>query len=221
MSCSISNAHRHSCAADRSEDLKTCKSMQINGGGRVPLSRAKCCRVCLPDELTPSQQQALPADTNITAVISVGCHASTAKSKVSCEADPTTTFAAGFQKAILVPSLASATYYPEGPMTCCVPALMLSNGVWPLLFLSAMPSSLCAGSFASTWRSEFLVRRTAHASRKQDSLNLMHRNDSVILCLWTTRIQFIKAVTRLRAHTQYLHAHLAPEWIIAHLSSEA
>jgi hypothetical protein len=103
-------------------------SFQINGGGRVPLSKAKCCRLCLPDELTPVQQQVLPPDANFTAVISIGCHVSTAKSKVSCEADPTTTFATGFQKAILVPSLASATFYPEGPMTCCIPVLMLSNG---------------------------------------------------------------------------------------------
>lgn len=95
----------------------------------MPLSKAKCCRLCVPDTLTSEQKQALPDGTNITGVISVGCHASTAKSKVSCESDPTTTVAIGFQKAILVPSLASATFYPEGPMTCCVPALMLSNGM--------------------------------------------------------------------------------------------
>jgi hypothetical protein len=109
-------------------DITSPSYVQIAGGGRVPLSKAKCCRLCIPDELTPEQKQALPDDVSVTGVISVGCHASTASSKVSCEDKPTTTFATGFQKAMLVQSLASATYYPEGPMTCCVPALMLSNG---------------------------------------------------------------------------------------------
>ena len=107
----------------------------------MPLSKAKCCRLCLPDklDLNPAQQAALPPGTNVSALISVGCHSSIAKSKVSCETEPTTTFATGFQKAILVPSLASATFYPEGPMTCCVPALMLSNGMKRFFLPSALP----------------------------------------------------------------------------------
>lgn len=122
------------------DHLTTTTSVQINGGGRVPLSKAKCCRLCLPDE--ENTPKALPAGENVTALISVGCHSSTAKSKVSCESEPTTTFATGFQKAILVPSLASATFYPEGPMTCCVPALMLSNGTSLSLRLFFVPAVL-------------------------------------------------------------------------------
>eukprot|EP00892_Ulva_mutabilis_P000991 jgi/Ulvmu1/10893/UM007_0070.1 len=115
----------------------------INGGGRVPLSRAKCCRLCVSEPLSPSAQKALPAEAEPWGVISVGCHASTSKSKVACEDAPTTTFATGFQRDVLVPSLAAATYYPEGPMTCCSPALMLSNG-------DAWEIERCACEWSST-----------------------------------------------------------------------
>jgi hypothetical protein len=71
----------------------------------------------------------MPPGANATAIISVGCHASTTKVQVACETSPATTFVTGFQRAVLVPSLASATFFPEGPVTCCSPVLMLDTGV--------------------------------------------------------------------------------------------
>lgn len=94
----------------------------------MPLSRAKCCRLCLPDKISPEISALMPAGATGTAIISVGCHASTTKAQVACETSPATTFVSGFQHAVLVPSLASATFFPEGPVTCCAPVLMLSTG---------------------------------------------------------------------------------------------
>ena len=49
--------------------IKVENTLQLNGGGLVPLSSAICCRPCLPDELPgPTEQEAL-------AVVSIGCHA--------------------------------------------------------------------------------------------------------------------------------------------------
>jgi len=53
----------------------------LAGGGLVPLSRAVCCRPCLPKELPQGLQQRLAGHNNVTiavAIVSIGCHKSTA-----------------------------------------------------------------------------------------------------------------------------------------------
>ena len=106
----------------------------------MPLSRAKCCRICVPESISSETSKLMPAGANATAVVSVGCHASTTKASVTCEDDPATTFVTGFQHSVLVPKLASATFYPEGPVTCCSPVLMLSTGV---AFLTLQVHTVC------------------------------------------------------------------------------
>lgn len=52
----------------------------LAGGGMVPLSRAICCRPCLPKRLPP-QLAALNGHDNVTiavAIVSIGCHKSAA-----------------------------------------------------------------------------------------------------------------------------------------------
>ena len=112
--------------------------VQMHGGGQVPLSRAKCCRICVPDTISADTTALMPPDANATAVISVGCHSSTTQASVTCEADPATAFVTGFQHAVLVRALASPTFYPEGPVTCCSPVLMLSTGA----FAAPMPTQV-------------------------------------------------------------------------------
>lgn len=53
----------------------------------MPLSHAICCRPCLPQAL-PDSGGALPAGANAVAVISVGCHGSSAQGAAAlrCEA---------------------------------------------------------------------------------------------------------------------------------------
>jgi len=53
----------------------------------VPLSRAVCCRPCLPATL-PDSGGALPAGARAVAVVSIGCHGSSAPGAAAlrCEA---------------------------------------------------------------------------------------------------------------------------------------
>ncbi len=52
--------------------------MQLAGGGLVPLSHAVCCRPCLPQSLPEDPTGVIPANDSAVAVVSIGCHASTA-----------------------------------------------------------------------------------------------------------------------------------------------
>ncbi len=52
-------------------------SLQLQGGGLVPLSHAICCRPCLPTELPPDPSGSISPGDKPLAVVSVGCHAST------------------------------------------------------------------------------------------------------------------------------------------------
>ncbi len=52
--------------------------MQLAGGGLVPLSHAVCCRPCLPRSLPEDPTGVIPANDSAVAVVSIGCHASTA-----------------------------------------------------------------------------------------------------------------------------------------------
>lgn len=56
--------------------------LQSTGGGWVPLSRAICCRPCLPADIPGGQKE------KALAVISIGCHASSNRgpSVLKCEA---------------------------------------------------------------------------------------------------------------------------------------
>ncbi len=54
----------------------------LAGGGLVPLSRALCCRPCVPHHLPKyAEDPEDPASANVTALamISIGCHRSTAR----------------------------------------------------------------------------------------------------------------------------------------------
>ena len=104
------------------------------GGGDVPLSRARCCRPCLPDDEDDGD------DTTTTsrprhplAVLSLDCRSPTAggdaSSALLCDAD-TGGFVVGFADARRVggASPRSGAFYPAGPPRCCTPALLAPNG---------------------------------------------------------------------------------------------
>lgn len=110
------------------------------GGGYVPLSRAMCCRLCLPKEFPPEFTSKLPAGVFPASIISVGCHSSTTTDLVTCEKS-SNDFLTGFQSAVPVPT--SATYYPEGPAICCTPVVILSNGASPRMCFSFTNSVAC------------------------------------------------------------------------------
>ena len=44
----------------------------------MPLSHAVCCRPCLPESLPEDPTGVIPANDSAVAVVSIGCHASTA-----------------------------------------------------------------------------------------------------------------------------------------------
>ena len=56
--------------------------MQMGGGGAVPLSRALCCRPCLPTSLPDLPGKAV--DDDAVAIVSIGCHGSTGGGAFSC-----------------------------------------------------------------------------------------------------------------------------------------
>ncbi|PNW87122.1 hypothetical protein CHLRE_02g110000v5 [Chlamydomonas reinhardtii] len=109
----------------------------MGGGGLVPLSRAICCRPCLPGELPrpPSEMHRLGNGTaRPVAVVSIGCHPSSGRQyrALSCEQSGGS-FVTGFSQAERVNSAAYDEYYPVGQVECCTPAVLLSSGeVWQL-----------------------------------------------------------------------------------------
>jgi len=96
----------------------------VRGGGMVPLSRATCCRIVPPDHL----QDSFPEDIQPQSIVSVGCHVSSGSTtdNLRCEGAGAS-FATGFQNSARV-SAAVDAYYPLGPLSCCTPAILLSNG---------------------------------------------------------------------------------------------
>ena len=104
---------------------------QLAGGGVVPLTRAVCCRPCLPRGRsaapTPALGRRAPASAptapraDALAVLSLDCHPAPADGPNSllCEAG-TGGFVAGWARAADVPSLPGAAY-PLGPPRCCTP----------------------------------------------------------------------------------------------------
>lgn len=104
----------------------------LTGGGLVPLSRARCCRPCLPAELPDSQGQLSP-DAQPVAVVSIGCHKSSGQGSDALKCEPQgSSFVTGFGQAIRV-SNAADYYYPVGAVDCCTPSVLLSTGeAWEL-----------------------------------------------------------------------------------------
>ncbi len=106
--------------------------LQLTGGGLVPLSRARCCRPCLPAELPDSQGQLSPGAKPV-AVVSIGCHKSSGQGSDALKCEPQgSSFVTGFGQAIRV-SNAANYYYPVGAVDCCTPSVLLSTGeAWEL-----------------------------------------------------------------------------------------
>lgn len=61
--------------------------LQLSGGGLVPLSHAICCRLCMPDELPPTQAP-ISKDDRAVAIMSLGCHASSGSGPFSLQCEP-------------------------------------------------------------------------------------------------------------------------------------
>ncbi|PNH05569.1 E3 ubiquitin-protein ligase, partial [Tetrabaena socialis] len=105
----------------------------MGGGGLVPLSRAICCRACLPGEL-PRPLHLGNSTAKPVAVVSIGCHPSSGRQfrALQCE-QAGSSFVTGFLQAERVNSAAYEEYYPVGQVECCTPAILLSSGeVWQL-----------------------------------------------------------------------------------------
>lgn len=108
--------------------------LQLTGSGVVPLSRARCCRPCLPSQLPDSLGQLDPhLDPQGVAIVSIGCHRSTGQGSEALKCEPQgSSFVTGFTEAIRV-SNAANYYYPVGAVECCTPSVLLSTGdAWEL-----------------------------------------------------------------------------------------
>ena len=103
------------------------------GGGDVPLSRARCCRPCLPEEEGEDDKKDDPPPRHPLAVLSLDCRPPTpggdGAAALLCDAD-TGGFVVGFADARRVggASARSGAFYPTGPPRCCTPALLAPNG---------------------------------------------------------------------------------------------
>ena len=108
--------------------------LQLRGGGVVPLSRARCCRPCLPSELPDSQGQLDPhLNPQGVAIVSIGCHGFTGQGIQALKCAPQgSSVVTGFTEALRV-SNAAHYYYPVGTVECCTPSVLLSTGdAWEL-----------------------------------------------------------------------------------------
>ena len=76
------------------------------GGGAVPLSRAICCRPCLPKNLP---DEIFARDEKPLAVVSLGCHASSDPLGVRCEPNANS-FISGFTDSVRVFSAVDTQY---------------------------------------------------------------------------------------------------------------
>lgn len=61
--------------------------LQLSGGGLVPLSHAICCRLCMPEELPPTQGP-ISKDDRAVAIMSMGCHASSGSGPFALQCEP-------------------------------------------------------------------------------------------------------------------------------------
>ncbi|GIL81288.1 hypothetical protein Vretimale_1161 [Volvox reticuliferus] len=97
--------------------------------GLVPLSRAICCRPCLPGELPRPARFGNTTAARPVAVVAIGCHPSSGKQfrALACETAGSS-FVTGFSQAERVGSSSFDEYYPLGQVECCTPAVLLSSG---------------------------------------------------------------------------------------------
>jgi len=94
------------------------------GGGLVPLAHATCCRILPPKQFSdPSGQEFSPES-----VVSTGCHLASGQrtADLRCGAEGAS-FATGFENDARVNPTMEA-FYPLGPLSCCTPAILLTNG---------------------------------------------------------------------------------------------
>jgi hypothetical protein len=104
----------------------------VMGGDPVPLSKAVCCRPCLPHE-REYKDGLDSSEDRIVAVISAGCHASSdSSSSFHCEreGDGKTSkgFVVGFTDVARVFAPGEPTYYPIDSSECCTPSLLFESG---------------------------------------------------------------------------------------------
>lgn len=103
----------------------------LAGGGLVPLSRAICCRPCLPNVL-PAAPAVIGSNVTALAVVSIGCHKENASGPSKLQCPGPGHLVAGFIEYMQVNSQ-TAAYYPLGAAECCTPGVLLSNGdAWEL-----------------------------------------------------------------------------------------
>jgi len=137
VDCEFSSGEPHGLSCDKEGTFVVGfekRGQWIAGGGAVPLSRALCCHVSTPDNVTSPVSPDLPlTPAKPVAVVSFGCHMSSGDygAQVACE-DPGNSFLTGFATAVGV-GLRMDTFYPLGNAQCCSPALLLEDGeLWSL-----------------------------------------------------------------------------------------
>eukprot|EP00208_Stichococcus_sp_RCC1054_P005234 CAMPEP_0206139990 /NCGR_PEP_ID=MMETSP1473-20131121/7929_1 /ASSEMBLY_ACC=CAM_ASM_001109 /TAXON_ID=1461547 /ORGANISM="Stichococcus sp, Strain RCC1054" /LENGTH=623 /DNA_ID=CAMNT_0053533959 /DNA_START=71 /DNA_END=1944 /DNA_ORIENTATION=- len=104
----------------------------LAGGGLVPLSRALCCRPCLPMDLPTVAVDADGSNATALAIVSIGCHKSTARGAGQLQCESPGSLVAGYAQSNRVNTQTEA-YYPLGAAECCTAGVLLSNGdAWEL-----------------------------------------------------------------------------------------
>lgn len=104
------------------------------GGEPVPLSKAVCCRPCLPEDKIAVEGlgRKLERPSDAIAVVSVGCHpSSNTESAFQCERDArgnSKSFVVGFTNIGRVFAPGEAAYYPLDASECCIPSLLMDTG---------------------------------------------------------------------------------------------
>eukprot|EP00889_Picochlorum_renovo_P007528 jgi/Picre1/34558/NNA_002026.t1 len=102
------------------------------GGEPVPLSKAVCCRPCLPEDKITVEKGQLEWPSDAVAVVSVGCHpSSNTESAFQCERDArgkSKSFIVGFTNIGRVFAPGEPAYYPLDASECCIPSLLMDTG---------------------------------------------------------------------------------------------
>eukprot|EP00242_Pyramimonas_sp_CCMP2087_P002580 CAMPEP_0198228300 /NCGR_PEP_ID=MMETSP1445-20131203/112707_1 /TAXON_ID=36898 /ORGANISM="Pyramimonas sp., Strain CCMP2087" /LENGTH=329 /DNA_ID=CAMNT_0043908621 /DNA_START=80 /DNA_END=1065 /DNA_ORIENTATION=- len=121
----------------------------------LPLSPAICCRPCMPDDASLTDDKAV-------AVVTRNCAPALSKNQQQCEHSSGTLFLQGFEKARLVPSVSE--YFPHGSAQCCQPALLLGSGlVKPLVRCACDPVDSASNQVSCTDQAGVSQNTPAHA----------------------------------------------------------
>uniref|UniRef100_A0A061RUP8 RING-type domain-containing protein n=1 Tax=Tetraselmis sp. GSL018 TaxID=582737 RepID=A0A061RUP8_9CHLO len=148
LDCAFANGSPHGLSCEKEGKVIVGferRGQWIAGGGAVPLSRALCCRLGFPGNVTSESLPDVPlTPAKPVAVVSFGCHPSTATGgkQVMCEeGGKSQSMLSGFGTAIGV-GLRLDTYYPLGAAQCCTPAVLLENGdLWSYRRCNCVPVS--------------------------------------------------------------------------------